>query len=116
MGFNEIIKNAENALDKNDLKILKMFISKNMSSEKPKTKDITEIMSEIVEINCKKDKNGVSIPGTGEIFSNENKLKLIEYLKQNQIPVNRKTYTVAFKRYINGYIDLNNISNKKKTR
>lgn len=114
--INETLKYGRLILNEKDAQILKLFIKKNDTGSVYNPKDIELILKERVEVYSQKDKNGVVIPGTGEVFPDEYKLKLIEFLKQKNIPVNRKTYTVAFKRYINGYIDLNNISNKKKTR
>lgn len=107
--INETLKYSRLILNEKDAQILKLFVKKNDKGGEYNKKDIELIMSEKVEVNCQKNKNGVIIPGTGEIFSNENKLKIIEYLKQNNIQVNRKTYTVAFRRYINGYLDLTKI-------
>ena len=59
-------------------------------------------MKEKVEVNHQLDKNGMPIPGTGEIFDDESKSKIINYLRENNIPLNMKTYTLARRRYING--------------
>lgn len=107
--INETLKYSRLILNEKDAQLLKLFVKKNDKGGEYNKKDIELIMSEKVEVNCQKNKNGVIIPGTGEIFSNENKLKLIEYLKENNIQINRKTYTVAFRRYINGYLDLTKI-------
>lgn len=74
---------------------------------------IKQIMSAKVIINYQKDKKGNPIPGTEEIFPNEEKIKIINYLKQHQIPLNLKTYNLAYNRYKNGILDLNP-SNKAK--
>ena len=107
MDLNEINQIAKQILNSSDQIIFKKFIIKYLSSVKTNYKDIKEILSEKIEINCEKDERGISIPGTGQIVPIETKEKLIEYLKQNQIPVNRKTYTLVFRRYINGYLGLN---------
>lgn len=104
--INEILRYSRLILNEKDAQILKLFIKKNDRGGEYNPKDIDLIMSEKVEVNCRKNKNGITIPGTGEIFPNENKEKIIEYLKQNQIPINRKTYTLAFRRYINGFLYL----------
>lgn len=107
---NETLKLARLILNPADTQILKLFIKKNDTGSQYNQKDIELIMKEKVEVNCKKNNNGVSIPGTGELFPEESKIKLIEFLKQNNIQVNRKTYTIAFKRYLNGYLDIETIS------
>lgn len=48
-----------------------------------------------------------------ELSNNEGKNKIITFLENNNIPINSKTYNIAYRRYINGTLDLN-LANKSK--
>ena len=48
-----------------------------------------------------------------EISEDKEKNKIISFLKTNNIPINSKTYNIAYRRYINGTLDLN-LANKLK--
>ena len=112
MDLNEINQIAKQILGPKDHKLFKEFIIKYLSLTKQNYKDIKDILSEKTEINCAKDTRGISIPGTGQVISQETKEKLINYLTINKIPVNRKTYTLVFRRYVNGSLELDNHDNK----
>lgn len=105
--FQSIDELAKTTLDKKDYSILKRFISTNKNYENANSHDIDAIMKETVELNCAKTKEGYPIPGTGEIVSNQKKQMLIDYLKTNHIPVNRRTYNLIFTRYNDGLLEIN---------
>ena len=104
--FQDILKLSKSIISRSDYILLRKFIEKNNSGEKNNTNVINQIMSEKVVINYQKDKKGSPIPGTEEIFSNEDKEKLINYLRKNNIPINLKTYGIIFRRYRNGTLDI----------
>lgn len=105
--FQSLDELAKTTVDKKDYAILKRFISINKNYEKTNSNDIKAILDETVELNCAKTKEGYPIPGTGEIVSEQKKQMLIEYLKTNHIPVNRRTYNLIFKRYNDGLLEIN---------
>ena len=47
------------------------------------------------------------IEGSGTLISKELKEKLISYLRDNGYPINKVTYKALFRRYNNGFINLN---------
>ena len=104
--FQDILKLSKSIISRSDYILLRKFIEKNNSGEKNNTNVINQIMSEKVVISYQKDKKGSPIPGTEEIFSNEDKEKLINYLRKNNIPINLKTYGIIFRRYRNGTLDI----------
>jgi len=70
-------------------------------------------MSEKVIIKYEKDSKGNPIPGTEELFSSEEKEKLINYLKEKNIPINLKTYNILYRRYRSGTIEIEERSKSK---
>lgn len=112
LSFDDTLKIAKSLLQQSiiqskDYALLVRFVKTNQSGEKVVYSDIKRILTEKQEINCEKNSKGYPIPGTGEVVSEEIKNKLIEYLKQYGVPVNYRTYHIAFNRYKNGLIDLN---------
>lgn len=102
LSFNNLTTIAVRICSKQELNLLKRFIKDNSKYAAGVTHIEETIMKEKVEVNHRLDKNGMPIPGTGEIFDDESKIKIINYLKENNIPLNMKTYTLARRRYTNG--------------
>lgn len=113
MSLNDILRLSKDVVTKEEHLLLKKFVNQNISGEKNNPSVIKQIMSEMVIMNYQKDKKGLPIPGTEEIFSNEEKEKLINYLRRNNIPINLKTYNIVFRKYKNGMLDLEQNSMKK---
>ena len=109
----DILKIANEILQPNELDKLKKFVNQNINGDINNPSVIKQIMSEKVIIKYEKDKKDQPIPGTEEYFSDTEKEKLINYLKENKIPLNLKTYNNLYKRYRNGMLDLNNYSKIK---
>jgi hypothetical protein len=102
LSFDNLTKIAIQICSKQELNLLKRFIKDNSKYAAGVTHIEETIMKEKVEVNHQLDKNGMPIPGTGEIFDDESKIKIINYLRKNNIPLNMKTYTLARRRYTNG--------------
>lgn len=100
-------KIASEILNKEDIIVLRRFLGKNKNLGNVGSNEVTRILNSDVEVFCEKDKDGYSIPGTGRIITKEEKLYIIDFLKQNNIPLSTKTYNLAFKRYLIG-----NLSNQ----
>lgn len=84
----------------------KHFVGLN-SFENEKSAE-TSFIECIHELHLKKDENNNLISGTGIILSKEEKVKIIEYLKEINAPLNHKNLTMASKRYIEGTLFTNN--------
>lgn len=106
LSFNNLTTIAVRICSKQELNLLKRFIKDNSKYAAGVTHIEETIMKEKVEVNHRLDKNGMPIPGTGEIFDDESKIKIINYLKENNIPLNMKTYTLARRRYTNGTLKI----------
>ena len=52
------------------------------------------------------DKFGKIIEGSGRIITDEEKNYLLDFLSKNGISINRKTYNAVLKRYLNGFISI----------
>lgn len=88
----------------NDYKSIVKFMKSNEHADFSIYNSIDTIMDEKQEINCRKDKDGFPIPNTGEVVSDDLKNELINYLNDNNIPVNYKTYRALLNRYSMGLI------------
>lgn len=102
LSFDNLTTIAVRICSKQELNLLKRFIKDNSKYTTGVMHIEETIMKEKVEVNHQLDKNGMPIPGTGEIFDDESKIKIINYLRKNNIPLNMKTYTLARRRYTNG--------------
>lgn len=67
---------------------------------------IKSILEEKTIVNVLFDSNNQVIPGSGRLVTNEEKRGIIEYLKENNIPLYDATYSIILKRYLAGKIDL----------
>jgi len=106
ISLEDLLRLAKDIISPNEFNILKRFITQNISGAKHIPSVIAQIMSEKVIVKYDKDSRGNPIPGTEELFSNEEKEKLINYLRENNIPINLKTYNTLYRRYRNGTIDI----------
>lgn len=97
----DVVKNiSAEALNERDYNCLNQFIIKNKIAEKNAPLNIKMILSETTIVDCKKDKNGNLLIETGRMIKEEEKLSVIEFMKSNHIPLNKRTYNVAFRRYL----------------
>ena len=67
-------------------------------------------MDQKVITSYKTDTKGNIIEGSEVVFSNDEKQKIIDFLNNNNIPVNLKTYSLMYKRYKDNLV----VINKKK--
>lgn len=114
ISLENLLRIAKDIVSPSEINILKKFITQNISGAKHNPSVISQIMSEKVIINYEKDSRGNPIPGTEEIFSAEEKERLINYLREKNIPINLKTYNILYRRYRNGTIDINQTEKLKR--
>ena len=76
----------------------------NQNSDVENESDIKVIREEKRIFGLEYDKFGKIIEGSGREITKEETEKIINYLTDNEIPLNRKTYNAALKRYLNNYI------------
>ncbi len=103
---------------------IRNFFSKNKTASVLSTIDVEYLLKELYEIDCKRDKKGFPMPGTGRIITKEEKLAAIDFVINNGYPLTDKTYNCALKRILKGYmfidikkyqdLDVNNLPNVKK--
>ncbi|MGN0973531.1 MAG: hypothetical protein ACI4OT_02180 [Bacilli bacterium] len=95
------INDSAKILSSTDYVVLRKFLSENHLLEKNTPFSLKPVLEEKTEINCARDKDGIPIAGTGRVIEESEKLAIVDFLKNNNIPINKRTYNVAFKRYIN---------------
>lgn len=95
---------ALKVLTKKQIVLLKKFRECNIKIEENNNSEIAEILKEERIIGFELDKFGKVIEGSGRKITDEEKNNLLDYLKANNIPINRKTYGAALKRYINNFL------------
>lgn len=92
-------------LDTRNIKLIKYFTYPYSSKRFHilKDSDIYAILNETTEKRCQKDENGVPITGTGTMLTREEKIQILKYLKENNIPeINRNIYKDACEKYLDG--------------
>ena len=102
--LSNIINIATKKLSRNQLYKLKKIKKAFLYSDKYNSSEEKEILEETRIIGVKFDNNGKMIEGSGREITLDEKLNIINYLKQINLSVNRMTYNAAFKRYIDGFI------------
>lgn len=91
------IEYKDSTLSKSDYLIIRKFLSSNQNLE---PLDIKQIMSTSLEVNAKKDEDNIPIPGSGRIITNLEKIGIVQFLENNNIPLTKKIYNLALNRYI----------------
>lgn len=115
LNFEEIEKMGKNILSNEELRYLRTFISKN---KMVKPINLNQIMNEKNIVGVQTDEKGNIIEGTGREITIDEKQEVINYLNNNNIPINTKTYRIALKRYINNNLikEDENINNEFKAK
>ena len=67
--------------------------------------DIRQIFATNHEVNLERDENGIPIPGTGRIITNEEKKAIFDYILENSYPLTRKIYNIVLRAYLNNEIE-----------
>ncbi|MBQ9024369.1 MAG: hypothetical protein IJ105_04030 [Bacilli bacterium] len=99
-----IYKISSPYLNQKQLLLVKKFMINNQNSDVENESDIKVIREEKRIFGLEYDKFGKIIEGSGREITKEETEKIINYLTDNEIPLNRKTYNAALKRYLNNYI------------
>lgn len=67
-----------------------------------------------LEVNCLNDSEGLPIKGSGTSIDFESKEKVLEFLKENDIPFYSNIILLAYTKYINGQLQIDNKKTMKK--
>lgn len=97
---------AKRNLKKDDINKILKFLRKYNSSKKLTKSNLEQIFEEKTIVGIEFDEDKRPIPGTGRLISKEEKQKIIDYLKENNIPLYDDCYNIALRRYINGTLVL----------
>ena len=103
--LSNIINIASKKLNRKQLYELKKLKTGFLYSDKYNSSEEKAILEEKRIIGVKFDNNGKMIEGSGREITIEEKMNIINYLKQINLSVNRMTYNAVFKRYIDGFIN-----------
>jgi len=68
--------------------------------------DIREIFKTTHEVNLERDKDGMPIPGTGRVITNEEKKMIFDFIIDHNYPLTRNAYSYVLNAYLNDEIDL----------
>ena len=91
---------------------IRSFFNYNRVGEPLRQYDIDQIMSTKDYVRLKRDKNGMPIPGSGDIIEPIEKEGIIQFLVDNNIPLTKKTYLLAFRKYVDYELEINTEKNK----
>ncbi len=101
LDFESLVKGIREDISVEDLKIFRKFTQRNKYFTENFQTEINEFLNSTLEVNCEFDNNGNSIANSGRIITQEEKTKIMEFLIENHIPLNRRTFSIALKRYLN---------------
>ena len=110
INLEDILDIAKGNVSNKDYNILRRFVNDNIKASKTRANDIKQIMDQKVITSYKTNTKGNIIEGSEVVFSNDEKQKIIDFLNNNNIPVNLKTYSLMYKRYKDNLV----VINKKK--
>ncbi|MBO6195254.1 MAG: hypothetical protein J6O56_02765 [Bacilli bacterium] len=102
--LSNIVNIASKKLNRTQLYELKKIKNGFMHSDKYNSSEEKAILEEKRIVGVQFDKNGKIIEGSGREISLDEKKNILEFLKKNNISINRMTYNAALKRYIGGFI------------
>lgn len=115
MPLNKFFSVAKKDKKVEDIILFNAFIKKNeMLGLDLGKSGFSQIYDTKIEINLKKDIDGTPIPNTGRVVTLQEKEFIVNYLKNNNIPLYYKFYIVALKRYLNDTLIVDQLTTKKK--
>ena len=114
MDINTNFDLIRNSIERKDLITFRKFMSENHPGTLLDSTMIKDMFSIKYEINTLKDKNGMPIPGTGRVITNNEKRMMIDYIIQNNLPLRSKIYKLALSRYISNELVLEDTKKLKK--
>ena len=85
-----------------DLLILKKFASRYVNDYALIDKDIENKLNDRTIYRCQFDEKGEAVPGSGFEISDADKLFVLDYLVNNNIPITECTYSAGLRRFRNG--------------
>ena len=68
---------------------------------------IREIFATKHEVDLERDENGIPIPGTGRIITNEEKKSVFDYILENNYPLTKKVYNIILRAYLDNELEIN---------
>lgn len=104
--FKKLITLAYKQLKLEDLKIFKLFISRNRITRPFNNEDIKNLLNSKTIIGGKIDTNNNIVANSEREITKEEKMAVINFLKENNIPLYPKVYSIALNRYINNQLDI----------
>lgn len=90
--FEEFLRLYQKSMSPSDLRVFRKFMSKYTND---RVLTMKELLALKIEVDVQKDKDGILIPGSGRMFTTDEKLAVVELLKQSHIPVTLKTFHEA---------------------
>lgn len=109
--FDKVCRNvlANKTITKDEYGLIKHFLLKNACFKSDnnlctdlKPMKVKKIMSTYDEIDTQVDKYGNDIKGSGRVITTEEKEDMIKFLKDNNVPINSKTYAGVKRRFLDG--------------
>ena len=117
--LDELYKKVDDISIKLDIKVIKLikyfagpyYLKRNYPLN---DRDVRLILKEIKETRCERDENGFPIRGTGIILTREEKIQILDYLRDNNIPgINKNVYKDACEKYMDGKLFKLNYKTRK---
>ena len=91
--YESVVNDFNNKFSEEDKKTFYSFVGKSLSDKRLRIDDIMEV------------KHMVLLDGVPTEINENDKLNVINYLKENKIPITSETYNITLKKYLDGSID-----------
>ena len=91
----------QNKITQKEYRLLEVFISKNKLAKECTSRDIKFLINEKVIVKPEIDEEGRYIENTGTEITPQEKLAILETLKEKSIPISRKVFHLAIQKYAN---------------
>lgn len=114
LGFDRMLRIFRENLDLDDYKLLSTYINKNKNDKELSDTEINNIYNMKTIVNVQLDEENKVIPGTGREITVEEKQNIVNYLRNNNIPVTNKTYNIIYRRWLSGELVLETEKDKTK--
>ena len=103
----ELPKIAKDKVSKSDFRFLLYFINQNKNDYNIDGSFLKKIYDEKYVVDVELDENNRPIFGTGREITKGEKQDIVMYLSRNRIPLTKRTYSIAMRRYIDGELIMN---------
>lgn len=99
---NEFLSNVVSLGYYGHIGLAKRFAINNLIGTDLEASQIEYLLNDFVEVDVQQDEKGRFVTGTGRVISKTEKIGVMDYMRDRNIPLNRSTFASIFNRYKQG--------------